>query len=225
MIETAGIILAAAIVGALLNRIRGGGLKPQVPRFGLGRSLWLVTPIVGLIAWPFIGALPAFYLAALYLLGSVSGWGSYFDLSRKRDGWSDDPEVEWIDRVLMEVFGPQWAMDKARIHPIHAARGDVIYNEGRERPASWRWWRDFTGMALRGLHYLPMMLVIPTAFASWWALAPGIIGVALFAPVYWMGWNAPGWLRRRGYKGTGLAEYIVGAFFGAALAVQYLVAT
>ncbi len=222
MIEAALAALAAAIVGAFLHRLRGGGFKPAVPRLGLGRSLWLVTPIVGLLAWPFIGTLPAFYLAILYLLGSVSGWGSYFDLSRKSDGWADDPEVEWIDRVLMELFGPQWAMDAGRINPVHEARGDVIHNEGRERPASWRFWRDFTGMALRGLHYVPMMLVIPTAFASWWALVPGVIAVALFAPAYWLGYQVPrSWGRE--FYGTSLAEYIVGAIFGAAIASQYVV--
>ncbi len=215
MIELA-IIAATAAIGAFLNRIRGGGLQ-FIPRFGLGRSLWLVTPIVGLLAWPFVGALPAFYVALLYLAGSVSGWGSYFDLSRKRDGWADDPEVPWIDKVLMETFGPQWATDRDRIHPEHAAIGDVVYNEGRERPASWRFWRDFTGLALRGLHYLPMMLVLPTAYASWWALVPGFVAVALFAPAYRLGWA----ISRR--HATGIAEWIVGGIFGATLATQYLI--
>jgi len=219
MIETALIILVAAIVGAFINRIRGGGLRPQVPRFGLGRSLWLAAPMVGVIAWPFVGALPALYLAALYLLGSVQGWGSYFDCGNKRDGWADDPEVQWIDRVLMELYGPQWAATEGRIHPVHAALGDVIHNEGRTRPSAWQRKRDCTGMALRGLHYLPMVLVIPTAYGSWWALVPGMVAVALFAPAYRLGWA----ISRR--HATGIAEWIVGGIFGAALASQYVMAS
>lgn len=214
-------ILSAAIVGALIHRFRGGGFKPQVPRFGVGRSLWLAAPAVGLVAWPFIGALPAAYLAAAYLLGSVSGWGSYFDCGRKRDGWADDPEVEWIDEVLMHLFGPQWAPAEERIHPIHGVRGDVIHNEGRTRPFAWQQRRDCTGMALRGLHYLPLFLVIPTATASWWALLPGLAALALFAPAYRLGHAAPRhWPGQ--FRGTSLAEWLVGAIFGAALAGQYL---
>ena len=217
MIESV-IIAAAAVFGAFVNRLRGGGFKPAIPRFGLGRSLWLATPIVGLASWPFVGALPALYLAALYLAGSVQGWGSYFDCGNKRDGWADDPEVQWIDRVLFKLFGPQWAESSERIHPVHAALGDVVYNASRERPMGWKRKRDCTGMALRGVHYLPMMLVIPTAFASWLALVPGIIGVALFAPAYWLGWQ----ISRR--HATGIAEYLVGAIFGAAISMQYIIA-
>ncbi|MDZ7789741.1 MAG: hypothetical protein U5L08_04455 [Xanthomonadales bacterium] len=214
MIEATLTILAAAAVGAFLHRLRGGGFKPAIPRFGLGRSLWLAAPLVGVAAWPFVGVLPAVYLALLYLLGSVSGWGSYFDLSRKRDGWVDDPEVPWIDKALMETFGPQWAADRERIHPEHAAKGDVIYMGGKERPASWRFWRDFVGMALRGVHYLPMLLVLPTVYASWWGLLPGVVAIALFTPAYWVGHQTR--------HGTGAAEYIVGGLFGAAVAGQYL---
>jgi len=218
MIETALIILATAAFGAFVNRLRGGGFKPTIPRFGLGRSLWLAAPIVGLAAWPFTGALPATYLAMLYLFGSVQGWGSYFDCGNKKDGWADDPEVQWIDRLLFKLFGPQWAESGERIHPVHAALGDVVYNEGRTRSIYWQRRRDCTGMALRGTHYLPMMLVIPTAFASWWALAPGVIAVALFAPAYRLGWA----ISRR--HATGIAEWIVGAVFGAAIATQYIIA-
>ncbi|MDG4866550.1 hypothetical protein P8631_00795 [Guyparkeria sp. 1SP6A2] len=205
----AGVILAA-LVGALLHRYRGGGFDLPRP----GRSLWATAPAVGLIAWPFVGALPAFYLATLYLLGSVNGWGSYFCCGRKKDGWADEPEVAWIDKALLALFGPQWATDEERIHPIHAARGDVIHNEGRTRSFEWQQRRDCTGMALRGLHYLPAFLVIPTALASWWALLPGIAALTLFAPAYRLG-HMTRW-------GTGAAEYIVGAAFGAALAGQYL---
>jgi len=59
MIEATLIVLAAAAVGAFLNRLRGGGFKPAIPRFGLGRSLWLAAPLVGLAAWPFVGSMPA----------------------------------------------------------------------------------------------------------------------------------------------------------------------
>jgi len=207
-------ILAAAIAGAFIHRYRGGGFDLPRP----GRSLWVAAPLVGLIAWPFIGALPATYLAALYLAGSVQGWGSYFDCGNKKTGWADDPEVQWIDRVLFNLFGPQWAESGERIHPVHAALGDVIVNEGRTRSMHWQRRRDCTGMALRGLHYMPMMLVIPTAFASWWALVPGVIAVALFAPAYRLGWA----ISRR--HATGIAEWIVGAVFGAAVATQYIIA-
>jgi len=214
MIETALILLAAAAFGAFVNRLRGGGFKPAIPRFGLGRSLWLAAPLVGLAVWWLTDPLTAVYVALLYLLGSVQGWGSYFDLGHKKDGWADDPEVQWIDKVLFRLFGPQWAADAERIHPVHKVQGDVVYHEGKSRPPCWRFWRDFTGMALRGLLYLPVFLVLPTVGGSWWALAPGGVAVVLFAPCYWLGWKTP-W-------GTGAAEYLVGAVFGAALATQYL---
>ncbi|MFI9653046.1 hypothetical protein [Guyparkeria halopsychrophila] len=199
MIESALYLTAAAVIGALIHRYRGGGF-PVLP--SPGRSLWLAAPAVGLIAWPFVGALPAFYLFVLYLAGSVQGWGSYFDLGRKADGWKDDPEVGWIDTSLAYLFGEERA----------------------GRSPGWRFKRDFTGMALRGLHYLPMVLVIPSAFVSWWALVPGVIAVALFAPAYWLGYQVPrSWGRE--FYGTSLAEYVVGAIFGAALTAQYLIAT
>ncbi|HSH49487.1 MAG TPA: hypothetical protein VK991_12955 [Halomonas sp.] len=113
----------------------------------------------------------------------------------------------------MHLFGKEWAMDRGEIHPL---RVDVTYNEGRIRPYAWRFWRDFTGMGLRGLHYLPMFSIVPLVGESWVALGIGVAAVALFAPAYWLGWQTR-W-------NTGAAEYIVGAVFGAALAAQVIIA-
>lgn len=211
-------VIVAAVVGAVLHRIRGGGLQ-FIPRFGLGRSLWLVTPIVGLIAWPFVGVVNAVIIAALYLAGSVNGWGSYFDCGGRTDGWRDDPEVWWIDKLLLKWFGPEWAADPGAVAPD---RFDVVYNGGEVRPLSWRRKRDCTGMALRGLHYLPMFLVLPAMASSLLAAVPGVIAIALFAPSYLAGRTIERWADRRGDR-IEVSEYVVGAVFGAALAAQYLV--
>lgn len=210
--ETIFTLLAATVLGAFLHRMRGGGLS-AIPRFP-GRSLWTAALVFGAVTAVAFDPMIGLALLLAYLGGSVHGWGSYFDLGRKRDGWGDDPEVEWIDTALRHLFGPEWAGDKGHIHPIRGYTGDVIYNEGRIRSASWRFWRDFTGLALRGLHYLPMFAVLPLVGLSWWAVLPGGVALALFAPAYWLGHKTPG--------GTGTAEWIVGGIFGAALATQYL---
>jgi len=202
------------VLGAFLHRLRGGGLD-AVPRFP-GRSLWTAALVFGAVTAVAFDPMIGLALLLAYLGGSVHGWGSYFDLGRKADGWEDDPEVEWIDTALRHLFGPEWAGDKVHIHPIRGYTGDVIYNEGRIRPASWRFWRDFTGLALRGLHYLPMFAILPLAGLSWAAMALGLVALALFAPAYWLGWRTR-W-------NTGAAEWIVGAIFGAVLGGQYLLA-
>jgi len=204
-------VLAGAAIGAVLHRYRGGGIR-VIPRFP-GRSLWGAALAFGALAWWVLGPLIGAALFLAYLGGSVSGWGSWFDLGRKRDGWSDSPEVPWIDEALLHLFGPEWATDAARIHPVRRFHGDAVYHEGGVRPAWWRWSRDFTGLFLRGWHYWPMFWVLPLAGQSGTALAIGSAAVALFAPAYWLAYRVG--------AGTGLAEWIVGGIFGAGLAAQW----
>jgi len=201
-------VLVVGIIGGFLNWIRGGGIGHIIPR--PGRSLYWVSLAIFLIMIPFVGMYTALFLGLMFLFGGVRGHGSYFDCGQKASGYQDDPEVAWIDWILLKLFGPEWALSsegvsryrlqgvevkplpedativekiKYKLNTMFIVRDVKVTNQ--TRPIEWRQKRDCAGMALRGLHYLPFFLVIPIAFGSWLALLP-IIGLVLFAPLYFV---------------------------------------
>ncbi len=71
--------LSVALSIALLNRFRGGGfLSPVIPV----KSLWLVFPLIGLIALPYQGVYQSIALSVAYLLWALPPWGLWFDHGR-----------------------------------------------------------------------------------------------------------------------------------------------
>lgn len=109
MLEALSFLLVAT-AGGFLNWIRGGGIGHIIPR--PGRSLYWVSAIIALGAAPFIGWSWGLVLGLMFLVGGVRGWGSYFDCGRNAKGFQDDPEVKWIDWILLKVFGPEWALSE-----------------------------------------------------------------------------------------------------------------
>lgn len=105
---------------------------------------------------------------------------------------TDKSNVAWIDKTLAYLFNP----DKGVA-------------------------RDCVGMALRGLLYLPMLLVIPVLFRSWEAL-PFVAVLILFAPTYGISQFIA---RKTKTDALAIAEPLVGGVFGAALMAQWIFAT
>lgn len=243
----------AVLIGGFLNWIRGGGIGHIIPR--PGRSLYWVSLAIFLIMIPFVGVWVALALGIMFLIGGVKGWGSYFDCGRKAKGYNDSPEVAWIDAVLLKLFKEEWAISADNVNPRRVKGeeptppaddapfyekirykldsmfrvNDVVVN-GKTRPYEWRRLRDCTGMALRGLHYVPFFLVLPIVYGSWIALLP-ILGLVLFAPLYYVSkliWDKVedqfGYIHWRYFSGTALAEWLTGMLFGGMLWTQYMIA-
>jgi hypothetical protein len=218
-------ILLSILLGSLINRFRGGW--PDKPSWMPGHTrLW--AALFAFIALYFVsGPLIASIIASLYLLGSVWGWASYMNCGGNPHTWSDNPVVDWIDSTLLSLYGPEWYPTGGKADPVMLASGYVVESPtGEIRPFSWRRKRECTGMALRGLMYLPMFLVIPVLMHSWIAL-PVALGLVLFAPIYGIArviYNKTD--KRVKYRDDSLtiAEPLTGALFGFMIILQWILA-
>jgi hypothetical protein len=171
------IALIAAVLGAVLFRIRGGwqpfGLR--MPGTTAGRLAWAL-PMGGVAALA-AGDVLGLLAGPLLWASVVPGWGSYMDLGR-----GDKPDNESLRRLVRLTRLPDGSF-----------------------------WYDFVGLALRGLVLTaPAGIALSFLASMGWALIPA--GIAM-APLYWLGWKL---------GGTEPAEFLYGAWVGAAIALASL---
>lgn len=191
-------LIAIAIVGALLNRIRGGWLKEKL---SFGRSnvakLWWGIPtgayvwwLAGMPAWWMLPALMASSFASYALLGH--GGHMVYSEAWWRANWKNSipaEQTEWTTRFwLVPLFGGEpnekWEVEKVYLFHL-------------------------TGMAFIGV-LRSLLIVLPLFFVGFviGPLAFTALGV-LLGVFYWLGW-----LIR---DDVAAAELIVGAFYWASL--------
>ena len=183
-------VLAAALAGALLFRLRGGWRpmigKWQVPDIGTtpSRLVYWAIPVAVLVGATTLDP----FLAARVVLeawaGLALGWGSYQDLGR---GPARDDES--LARIVA------WAARRLGNPPLGTERYDAI------------------GLAIRGSFVtLPAGIDLAlTGHGFTWLVA----GIAM-APIYGLAWRVPSKLP--GFaQGTGLGEALFGAWLGFSL--------
>lgn len=202
-----GCVLLYGVIGAILNRWRGGGKYPILRHIPFARywvSGYYTIPIIVAIGVtdPWVILIGVIWFGLCY--DSVRrGWGSYFDLGTWSLDWKDSPEVRWIDWVLFRLFGAKWIPDdwnqvvSDKAHAELIQRRDIVDGPyGQARPYSWRFWRDFTGMTLRGLHYsVPQAIMVGVLTALGWS-GVSYLQAGLLAPIglgmgvmYYLGWR------------------------------------
>jgi hypothetical protein len=221
------LVLIAAIIGALIHRFRGGW--PDKPRWMPGHARLWATLFVLVASWFAFEPITAVMIAALYLFGSTFGWHNWMNCGDPNI-YGNGPNVSWIDDALFRLFGPYWAPVSSPVEQSgeFAKIGYTVQSPiGGVRPAAWRIKVACLGMALRGLFYLPMLLVIPVLYrsadAAWLALS-----VLMFAPIYGLSrWIFEQTKQRITYRDDSLtlAEPLVGLLFGAVLMAQWVIAT
>lgn len=216
-------ILFAAFIGAFIHRFRGGW--PAKPAWIPGHArFWSAFALLA-ISWFVFDPWIASAIAITYLIGSTPGWHNWMncgDPMTYRNGYN----VSWIDDAVGMVMGAYWIPKDGQADPCFVANGLAVHGvNGSVRPPSWRRRAACLGMALRGLLYLPMMLVIPLRFESLSALA--FAGsVLLFGPIYglsrWVFQKTNKWINYRDDSLT-IAEPLVGGIFGVAIWIQWVI--
>lgn len=112
-------MIAALIIAAMafLNRVRGGGFGAEILP---GHPRYYVTPVIGILAWLWTGAIIMSVLfAACYLAWSLVPWGHAIGLGRWSPSrapapleetlihWTNNP---WLKLLSIEVVGLAPAM-------------------------------------------------------------------------------------------------------------------
>lgn len=188
MLET----LIFAIIGGVLNRIRGGWLKPTLSggRTQIAR-LWWAVPTGVFLWWLTAGSLwllPAFIVSS-FVSYAFLGHGAHmiYNMEWIEKGWRErpnDPQTEWTTFWLPDVYGgtpsPLWTVSKIYLYHL-------------------------IGMSFIGLLRSAIMLS-----PIWWTEATfaGSLGLVLsgllLGPLYWLGWRI---------RDGATSELIVGAFY------------
>lgn len=216
-------IALSALFGALIHRFRGGW--PDKPSWMPGHARLWAALFVFVIGWPAFGPLVASLVAVLYLGGSVFGWHNWMNCGDPAT-YRNNNNVLPIDWAVFKIMGPYWIPVGGSPSGLATDGFAVKSPTGSVRPESWRWRAAAIGMSLRGLLYLPMLLVIPVVLHSVVALAPALV-VALFGPAYclsrWVWSKTRSFIHYRDDSLT-IAEPVVGALFGAAVMAQWLIA-
>ena len=174
----------ATIAFGLFNRIRGGFLKP--PSSTVGRITF---------------ALPLMFAAMLAYYG-LDFWQNYAEIDfwllfgvfpatwfGLTTGWGSYMDLGRVDREDNEVLKP--LLDK-------------IFGSDAGKPS---FWRDFTGLVLRGFMVTNMagvFVMLVTGSPIYW------LSGMIMAPAYWLGWALP--IKYPHFtKGPELGEVIFGS--------------
>jgi hypothetical protein len=157
MIELTSLLYAILFgcIGAIANRIRGGGLVKQ-GNTAIFLTVWFsaamfIFTTAGSNPWPIPDYVTAFLFILGIYIGETFGWGRYFgamkDPISKFKSPADYDEVKLIDWVIKGLV-PSKTKDSERDYKLKT-----------------RLW-GFTGMSLRGLLWkvfpaIPLMSIIP----------------------------------------------------------------
>lgn len=218
-------IAIAALLGALIHRFRGGW--PDKPSWMPGHARFWSAFIILIILWFAFDPWIAVAIATSYLIGSTPGWHNWMNCGDPMT-YHNGYNVSWIDDAVGKVMGAYWVPKDGQADPCFVANGLAVPGiNGAVRPPSWRRRAACLGMMLRGLLYLPMMLVIPLRFESLSALALASV-VLLFGPTYgfsrWFFQKTNQWVNYRDDSLT-IAEPLVGMFFGVAIWIQWVISS
>lgn len=222
MIVNVIIIAIGAVFGGVLNRIRGGGLKPIVakifnreprpdgkaPSIGVSGA-WVVGALLGLsiffLSWNWMAALA---VAGAYILGECFGW------------------TKWIacipNQLTQEDYNNQWLEDDTGKKDGTYWIAQLVSKERKNY-----WLHCLAGMIARGVLWW-----VPVFTALWWfqmatmleAVASVIFLSLTFPLIYWLAYRLP--LPSEYFKDHYIrrAEVLYGLIYGAVL-VAILVVT
>lgn len=217
-------VLLSGILGGFIHRFRGGW--PDKPKWMPGHArlwstLFVILLLLIVVKWEI-----AVGIGLAYLFGSTFGWHNWMNCGDPNI-YRNSFNIEWIDDLVHRFFGPYWKPSSAVNEPdggfskigytIPSPTGDV-------RDVRWRVKAACLGMALRGLYYLPMLLIIPVYYKLPMVAIPAVV-IILFAPIY--GASRVIWYRTKDkikYRDDSLtiAEPVTGLVFGLAVGVQLL---
>jgi hypothetical protein len=225
----------AAIIGGLLNRLRGGWavdsginithtvLRLIVSLFSticLYVPLWINESFNSVDYRWFLGVWLFCFLALL------PGWGSWYSIGRDKNSYQHNRDWILSEWITYKVYGPKWIPWSALYIPSKTKemwdlkkRFNIIVSPNKKlRPYIWRRDMEYLAMAIRGLNFT---IAAPLIFAlhMYFEYNYKVYAIALIFPLgYLMAWmyeigykfdtsKLPKWMR----SNTELGEVLTGA--------------
>ncbi len=217
-------VFLAAVLGGFIHRFRGGW--PDKPNWLPGHtrlwsSLFVILLLLIILRWEIAVA-----IGLAYLFGSTFGWHNWMNCGDPIT-YKLSTNIKWVDYLVYKICGPYWIPSSAendKLGELAELGFSVKSPTGDVRDVKWRAKAACIGMALRGLYYVPMFLILPIFYNDPMAALPAVV-IILLAPIY--GGARALWIKTKdkiNYRDDSLtiAEPVVGVIFGLALGVQLL---
>jgi len=188
-------LISAAIFGALINRLRGGGVfKEDNPSFGTQKRRLVYASAMALFYGCQAGS-DAYQMGVVFVVAFVTllnGWGRPIGAL---GGWENKPLMEFLplDFITDKTLGA------LRLMPVHVREGDIFRHTSTFRLRLWGFvWLTYWGLCTGGL----LSLVIGN-------LAP-LLSFGLMGVCYLLTFEATRLVGKRAELGWPASEYVFG---------------